>query len=709
MIVIATIGRNSTDTYTGCEDVGVGEHADFVDSNFGLGQFLTIDNYAVGFHWTQLLKFSGLSSIPAGSSIKAAVIFLRHQGGSINPATITFRRSLRNWKEFEATGRVYSVGNSWMSVMGLSNGTDRSSTISAAISVGLTAEYVAFSSAQLTADVQDMFANPSTNYGWSIERTDGADDGGYRYYSASEYADGLRPYLQITYLPPGKQVITQTLEHDYGSGLEECLDVRSSEPIVCSYGIEGNSPLDRIASSGVLEYLLDNSERNSEGRIGLYSLTHPFKKPGFDFNVPTRWTLTNGWHTSYKFRGKLGEIFPTPGKHEARDVRVQALDWMDDAAELDMPLLDAQFDKYGHELVEMILDALDADDQPVARDIQSSLETYAIALDGDTLGERPKVREVLNAIAMSGVDYGYVRGDTTQGGTFQWENRQHRTQAATIHIVLEDIHPGTMIVPGSKKDVYSSVKIASRPAEIDASPTTILYDLQSTSTFIAAGETNTALFGPYRDPASRDVIGGTDLQAPVANTTYIMNAAQDGSGANLTANFTVTPNFTGAGVGWTITNTGATGGYITRLRAIGKGIRRALTYVESPIVGSTYGARTFIFDMPYQSNLNVAKDTADYLALVLANPLVNVRSVTFLANLTAELSEHAILREPGDRIALVEDVTGINAEFSINNVRLEYVDKYQTWCTWGLAPILSSLDPWELGVSELGVSTVLGF
>ena len=489
-------------------------------------------------------------------------------------------------------------------------------------------------------------------------------------------------------------------------------DVRAQDPIVCEYGIQGAEPTDRVASTGTLSFSLNNSVRNSGATLGYYSPLHASVRSSFTWNVGIRLLLTSGVNSRYKFRGKLAEIRPTAGLYDDRLTACVAVDLMDDWARLDLPDLAAQLSQRSDQLVTTILDALAAEDQPAARSIETGAETYPFALDGGATGARPTVREVVNQICLSEFGYAYLKGDGTQGGTFQFENRHHRAANPTVQFTLTAalFDRGGIVVPGSRDDIVRTVQVFIRPTKVDPAATTILYDLQTTHTLVQPGATNDTLFGPYRDPDTHEACGGTDLQALVSGTDYLMNAAQDGSGTNLTANFTVTPSFTGLGVRYTITNTGTVAGYVTRLRAVGKAIRRYDALIEVAVAGS-FGARVLAYEMPFQSNTNVASDVATYLAQILSSPFAHVPSVRFLANKSDALMAAAILREPGDRIALSESVTGVDAEFTINSVRLELEPGGILWCTWGLEPA-SAQRYWLLGTvgaGELGETTWLGF
>lgn len=489
-------------------------------------------------------------------------------------------------------------------------------------------------------------------------------------------------------------------------------DVRADQPITCQYGISGSTPADRVADTGVLAFALNNSARNSAATLGYYSPLKATKRAGYDFNVPVRWKLTYGSDSRYKFLGKLSDIVPNPGQYDDRLVPCRALDWMDEAATLDLPDLDVQIGKRGDELVATILDALDADDQPTARSLETSIETYAIALDAAATGQKPKVREVFNQIALSGLEYIYIKGDATTGGVLMQENRHHRALNPTIEVTLLDtmIERQGFVTPGSRDDIYSTVQVFVKPSRIDAAATTVLFSLQTASTLVQPGDVLDTIFGPYRDPSNNDQIGGTAQVAPVATTDYLMNSVADGSGVNLTANFTVTASTTGLGVRFTIVNTGAVAGYITKLQLRGKGIYRYSAVVEVA-VPNAYGSRAFQIDMPFQNDLNVGTDVATFLSQILATPFAHISSVLFLANRTATLMGHAIVREPGDRIAVTETVTGLDDQFTINSVLLELLPGGQLYCTWGLEPATAN-QYWLWGVagsSEWGVTTLYAF
>jgi hypothetical protein len=196
-----TIGNNTGDDITGTEDTQIYEGDPTVNQD---GNDLDMGKFSGGVHRHGLIRFTGISSIPAGATITNATMYLWLNAASATAnQTFTLRRSLRNWVEGQATWNVYSTGNSWTTAGGLDTTNDRSSAssgTSAAIG-STTGLYYAFCADDATfiANIQGFLDGDFTNNGWHIERTDAANDATFRVFTRSEGTDGQRPYLEVTY------------------------------------------------------------------------------------------------------------------------------------------------------------------------------------------------------------------------------------------------------------------------------------------------------------------------------------------------------------------------------------------------------------------------------------------------------------------------------------------------------------------------------
>jgi hypothetical protein len=495
-------------------------------------------------------------------------------------------------------------------------------------------------------------------------------------------------------------------------------DVRMSEPIVIEYGIFDSDPDKLVADPGSATFAFNNGEWNSTQTLGFYSPLNAIKRGGYDFNIPIRITLSSGGQSSTKHRGRLADINVTPGAKEDRMTRCTSLDVMDDYSRLPVPALETQFDKRGDELIQMVLNSLPTELQPALRTIETGLETYQIAMDR-AREESMTIRELIYEIAASEQATAMIIGTSNpEGGLFAFRNRQYAAfNTFVFHTFEDDIARGGLVMPSSRDDIVSKVQVIAYDTRVDVTPV-VLYKLNKTSTFIGPGQSIDYLFGGYRDPQNPSTrIGGTEMIDPVPTIDYLMNTSEDGTGADLTLDLTVVADYDGAGgVRYPeIRNNGSVGGYLTHLQARGFGIYREPVTVERNVPDVAYGHRLLQIVMPYQNDTNVASDVASYMTHSLSRVFARVTSITFLANHNAELMSKMLVLEPGHRIAITEEVTGIDAEeFTINGVRIEIQGSARgplAWCTYYVRPA-DTQQYWFAGIvgaSEAGLTTVPGY
>jgi hypothetical protein len=486
-------------------------------------------------------------------------------------------------------------------------------------------------------------------------------------------------------------------------------DVRESSMVVCEYGINGNSPSDRIASTGTLTFDLDNGGRNP---IGWYSPMNPNRRPGFNLNIGVRYSVgpAPSGPRQFKHQGKVAIAIPVVGIEGERFTSCIARDLWDDYARTPMPDLPVQIDQKSHQLVNTLLNALPARLQPEARTTELGLETYVRAFDGGT-GQQLTIREGMYQICLSENGAIYTRGSNSTASYLYFENRQHRSNNPAIAFTIDDTMMLTMDAPGSRDDIYGTVRVIVHPITEDVVPNREVAKLQTGTLRINVGET-VEIFLPYRD-SSDNLIGAVNQISPAAFQDYTFNTQENGSGTDITSNLTVAVvgTFSGEGARLALTNAGAFVGFVTRLVVRGSGLIRSDVLLEQVIAGA-YGDQVYTYDMPYQSSVTAGQAILDSLVAKFASPFANVPSVTFPANLSQARFNAMEFVEIGERIILSEQVSGIESQpFTINKVRLETDAAGFTWCTWGLEQA-SAQQFWLMGVpgvSEIGVTTVVGF
>lgn len=194
------IGDNIGDDFAGTEDTYIYQASP--TTNFGTDVRIYANKYGAADHGHSLLKFSGLSNV--SGTVTDATLYIRWTAGNDVSQIIDFRRLLANWVEGESTWNIYSTGNNWPGSPGaLTDGTDRSATISASLNVGALDQYYAFTHANLITDVNNFVNSVWSNYGWHIERNGSGGDSTWKAFDSSDAGDGDRPYLSVTYEAAG--------------------------------------------------------------------------------------------------------------------------------------------------------------------------------------------------------------------------------------------------------------------------------------------------------------------------------------------------------------------------------------------------------------------------------------------------------------------------------------------------------------------------
>jgi hypothetical protein len=492
-------------------------------------------------------------------------------------------------------------------------------------------------------------------------------------------------------------------------------DVRTSEVITVEYGIRGASPDNRIADAGSATFALNNAEV-----LGRYSPLHANCRADFTYNVPVRVSLTyddgyNPPYTSYKFYGKLGNVQVVPGTQDERMVRCTARDILYDYAKTPVPSLEVVFDRNGGFLVQDIISALPVGLQPTLSVVaEAAPDNIAVAFD-TFRGRDMSVKEALHDIARSDFGIFMVIGTATApGGLPVYRNRQYASRNNLVLFHLTGDLISEMSVPGSREDIVSDVEVTTHPTTTTGE--VVIFSMVNSGLLINNGTTYTGFSGRYVSPTDASIsIGATQEHQPVPYTDYTINSAQDGLGSDLTGNVTITAEFLGTEAKFTMANGGGTPGYVTFLQLRGVPIYRTEAVTLNQ-VDPTYGDNVLQIDMPLQSDANIGRSVAEYLSQTLSQPMRRVYSVKFLANRSRSLTALSVIAEPGHRISVSEEMTGLVAEeFIITGVRLEIDTSGPTtplvWCTWFLEPA-SAQQFWTLdlaGSSELDQATVLGF
>jgi hypothetical protein len=484
-------------------------------------------------------------------------------------------------------------------------------------------------------------------------------------------------------------------------------DVRARPAPRWRRGFNGSAPTDRVAGTGTLSLVLDNSAGNSGGLLGYYSPDNANLRSGFGVGTRIRVTMTDSLSTLYyRFHGRIIAIDPEAGQYKGRGVSIQAVDYMDHMANTNLERLAVQIAERPDEVITTIVSSLPI--APLSTNYATGLETLAYALHVDR-DEKTTAMNAAQKTMQSDLGYLFVSGDTLTGEVLSYQNRYTRIFNTTVGATLSDTMTGLSVRRRSDR-IYNDVRVSTHPVRIDAAATTVLATAQQEFN-VGAGQTITITLR-YRDPSGgSNRVSGTAMVSPVDGTDYEFTATAASGSNDLTGQVTNTAYFGSNSAEMAITNNAAVTAYsggaeIYQVR--GKGI-----YPYDPVESisqdatsqATYGTRTLNFNMPYQSNINTGIAFSAELLRRYKDPTSDVEAVTFVANRSTAFFDYAVQLDIGDRVSITETVTGISSEFFINAVELEYRTSTAIFCTWLLEPTQNAgnVGLWGTDASDSGV------
>ena len=504
-------------------------------------------------------------------------------------------------------------------------------------------------------------------------------------------------------------------------------DTRAAvQPISVEYGVTGSGPLDRIASTGILTFALDNSAGNSHSQQGAYSPGHANVVAGWDLGAEILLKITYDSVTYFKFSGTLIDINPDAGQYDRQAVICKAVDWMDDAVRAKVRNVSIQSDKRADELIETMVSSAVAK-QPNATDYATGQSTFAKSFD-NLKDAQTSVYSALADATLSELGYLYIKGDTTQGGTLRFEDRHARPKKGAASATFDNTM-GNLIVGRNRDMLINRVYVVVHPRTTDAAAS-VLYELTTTneSPSIPAGGT-IFINCPFREASINAYrVAAESLVTPVSGTDWIANTASDGSGSTITSSVTVTIETSAANSAeLKLVNAHASStAYLTTLQLRGTAVRD----VTDTVLSANDEASQFVYgeidsrvDMKYESNAGeFGNEIAKWLLNIYKDPTYTIQEFRLSSNKSDYLMTHSLAREPGDKITFSEAVTGIAATgasgaeigYFINGVRMTISAPTVIDTSWILAPaerqaawVLS--DGTQVGASELGITTNLGF
>jgi hypothetical protein len=435
--------------------------------------------------------------------------------------------------------------------------------------------------------------------------------------------------------------------------------VNVSDYVVSEISGEGGfstpDPGDFTASLGSSSFDLDNSGGlftvyGGDSRRGLNTLA------GWRKGAKVRHRVIFAGRDKVVWFGFLDDVVSDDGTWGDQRVHVTCLDWIDVSARYPMKRSEILLDKTLADGVASIVSRISVSPEGVDSDPQTS-EFPAIF---DNVRSKTKALGEIDKLARSELGFVYVlkdgalkvEGATSRKGTIPLSVVPTYPDNALLvaadnallasvdnAILLDEYGEASLAVTsekldlGMRDDYWNDAFIRNYPTKTDTS-LHVLFEL-GTPILIAAGRT-IELIGNYTDPEGGNVVNGTNMQTPVANTDFELFANEDGTGTNGTPSGTVSATYYGDVVEYRVKNNSTVPYWLTKLQARGYGIYRT-AFIETPLTvtgsANTYGEKSFDLNQTYQPSPYSGKVYGASVLETHHSPKTRITSARYNANL----------------------------------------------------------------------------
>lgn len=527
--------------------------------------------------------------------------------------------------------------------------------------------------------------------------------------------------------------ITLEIDFDAGSWTDVTEYMLLSPSPRWRRGIMSGKPTARTAQVGTFTFGLKNVD-------GKFSPGHTSVQTGFGVGNKVRLSFTKEGEPFYKFYGRIykGGVKVLPGSLGQRRTLITVCDWIKVVSSHELRLLEMETNKRADEALTLIDANLAI--SPLVTQYATGEVTFPRIFH--LTKDRTKALAEINNIMQSELAQYYAIGDKSGGETVVFDARHTKAsittntnlsitsgesgrllaedgsyqlletggksilceiQEAEFDNVFDDIE----IVEG--KHLANLIKSKSRPVEIDAAATTVLFSLNEVLEIEGLG-TEDNIRCAYTDPTGADrKVSGTEMVTPVATTDYVANAQADGGGADLTAFLSVTASYGVEAVEYELENTGATTLFVTKLQARGKGIydyqpvEYLLENTDSQLI---HGVVPLTIDFRYEPDPLIAKGYGELVLSNVGEPIISVEKIRLIANFNSMCMYGFLQLEPGTRFGLKETHSALDLDYFVMGYSAEIIGGRVVKYT--IVPLETGLTTaWVLGSSPLGQDTVL--
>lgn len=453
-----------------------------------------------------------------------------------------------------------------------------------------------------------------------------------------------------------------------------CEDVLQDPPPTWEYGLPGSGVMDRVADTGMLSFSVDNSEANTAGLAGYYTIGHANCPAWFVDGLPVRVRCErqDDMTITTRFTGFMVASRPSTGMYLDGACEIECRDWMDYAGTQKIGLLALQTGA-GLGVDDVLTAALvNFPIQPTATDFDVGRESFPAIFNTDN-AVTMTMMALFQKYARNEAGYIFLEGD----GTLRFDNRHARPLDDTDAFTLDasGTTPMTELeVQWTRDRIANEVRTTIYPLATDTGASTVLWTLQDTFQVNPAQVIEFDM--PFRDPDTAQPISASDVVDPLVSGTHIKASFLPAGSDNLaTASLTYPITVGGNSAHVVVTNTHASkSAYVHFLQIWGNGI-----YIYEPLVRTqedatsiaAYGRRPLDVRLEQITSMTTQKLMGDFILGQLKDPIRLVNNVRFLANYNTNFATAALTVEPNTRFGLVETQAGVDDSFYACRVRFE--------------------------------------
>lgn len=424
------------------------------------------------------------------------------------------------------------------------------------------------------------------------------------------------------------------------------------------WGINGQTPVDRVAATGQLDFLLINDDN-------LFTLGHVSCLPGWKRGASVRISYTFQGTRRVKFKGRVERVLTSAKDHGDKVARVTVLDWMNVSATHPIILPSIKTNQRIGDAATTLLDGMTI--KPLDTSFAVGEDVFPSTFDN--LGSKPNARTELSKLAASEICYVYLKS----GETLVVESRSTRSVSSEVTKIPK---LKSMLGRLKKEDGYFLMTESSKKLVLDGNYTVsfednaidslisdgsnlinrivmvdyprnispdieVLYAL-SDDIYLDAGATK-SFSVDYQNPngTSERISADPDTMiVPVITTDYGMYSQPDGNGSDVSIYLGLSVAYGSNGAEYSVTNNWIQGAWVHKVQFRGYPIynSNSVRYVAEDAASiEEHGYKTLTFEQKYQASTDTAQTYADNLLSIEKQPRRILERIDFIANVSDDL------------------------------------------------------------------------